>query len=83
MSLDHNNYHNNSVVGFSWDANPNKNNWTIAKSIANENGPKFAQFILNYADTYKKHHGQDIKIRLIAHNNDTSISAKKIIIILS
>jgi esterase/lipase superfamily enzyme len=70
MSLDHNNYHNNNsiVVGFSWDANPNKNNWTIAKSIAKDNGPKLAQFILNYADTCKNLHGQDIKIRLIAHS---------------
>jgi hypothetical protein len=69
MSLDHNNYHNNSViVGFSWDANPNKNNWTIAKSIAKDNGPKLAQFILNYAGTCKNLHGQDIKIRLVAHS---------------
>jgi hypothetical protein len=71
MSLDYNNYHNNNnsvVIGFSWDANPNKNNWTIAKSIAKDNGPKLAQFILNYADACKNLHGQDTKIRLIAHS---------------
>jgi hypothetical protein len=70
MSLDYNNYtsNNNSVVGFSWDANPNKNNWTIAKSIAKYNGPKLAQFILNYADICKDLHDQDVKIRLVAHS---------------
>ncbi len=68
ISLDYNNYHNNSVVGFSWDANSNQNNWTIAKSIAKDNGPKLAQFILNYADACKHLHGQDTKIRLIAHS---------------
>ena len=50
MSLDHNKYqnNNNSVIGFSWDANLNNKNWSLAKFIAKENGPKLAQFILDF-----------------------------------
>ena len=70
MSLDHNNYHNynnnnNSVVGFSWDANLNNNNWTIAKSIAKDNGPKLAQFIFDYME---KCSDSNSKVRLVAHS---------------
>ena len=66
MSLDHNNYNNNnSVVGFSWDANTvlNPSGWIIAKSIAKDNGPKLAQFISDY-----KIKCQATEIRLIAHS---------------
>ena len=68
MSLDHENYHNynnnnNSVVGFSWDANPNKNNWTISKSIAKDNGPKLAKFILDF-----KIKCPNTEVRLVAHS---------------
>ena len=66
MSLDHNNYqnnNNNSVVGFSWDANLNNNNWTIAKSIAKDNGPKLAQFILDF-----KINALITEVRLVAHS---------------
>ena len=65
MSLDHNKYqnNNNSVVGFSWDANPNKNNWTIAKSIAKDNGPKLANFTLDF-----KIQCPNTEVRLVAHS---------------
>lgn len=67
MSLAYNNYHNNnnSVIGFSWDADPNKNNWTIAKSIAKDNGPKLAQFIFDYME---KCSDSNSKVRLVAHS---------------
>jgi hypothetical protein len=70
MSLDdkkyqNNNNNNNTVVGFSWDANPNKNNWTIAKSIAKDNGPKLAQFIFDYME---KCSDSNSKVRLVAHS---------------
>lgn len=67
MSLAYNNYNNNnnSVVGFSWDANTtlNPSGWIIAKSIAKDNGPKLAQFISDY-----KNKCQATEIRLIAHS---------------
>jgi hypothetical protein len=65
MSLDHNKYqnNNNSVVGYTWDANPNKNNWTIAKYIAKDNGPKLAQFILDF-----KIHCPNTEVRLVSHS---------------
>ena len=43
MSLEYNKY-NISLVGFSWNSDIG---WDHAKSIANENGPRLAQFILN------------------------------------
>ena len=73
MSLDHNKYHNynnnnNSVVGFSWDANPHKNNWTISKSIAKDNGPKLAKFILDF-----KIKCPNTEVRLVAHSLDARV----------
>jgi hypothetical protein len=67
MSLDDKKYqnNNNTVVGFSWDANPYKNNWTIAKSIAKDNGPKLAQFIFDYME---KCSDSNSKVRLVAHS---------------
>jgi len=59
MSLEHNNY-SEPIIGFSWDANTT---WTIAKSIAKDNGPKLAQFISDY-----KNKCQATEIRLIAHS---------------
>ena len=65
MSLNDTNYHNNtnSVVGFTWDANPYKNNWTIAKYIAKDNGPKLAQFILDF-----KIQCPNTEVRMVAHS---------------
>ena len=68
MSLTYNNYqnyNNNSVVGFSWDANLNNNNWNLAKSIAKDNGPKLAQFIFDYME---KCSDSNSKVRLVAHS---------------
>ena len=65
MSLDHNKYqnNNNTVVGFSWDANLNNKNWSLAKFIAKDNGPKLAQFILDF-----KIQCPDTEVRLVSHS---------------
>ena len=70
MSLAHNHY-TNPLVGFSWDSNTkisiDGSGWNIGKLIAKHNGPKLAQFILDYMNTCKQHN-QDTKIRLISHS---------------
>lgn len=42
--------------------------WTTAKEIANENGPKLAQFILDYKDSCKQQQNSDVNISLIGHS---------------
>jgi pimeloyl-ACP methyl ester carboxylesterase len=70
MSLAHNHY-TNPLVGFSWDSNTkisrDGSGWNIGKLIAKDNGPKLAQFILDYMNTCKQRN-QDTKIRLIGHS---------------
>jgi pimeloyl-ACP methyl ester carboxylesterase len=70
MSLAHNHY-TNPLVGFSWDSNTkisiDGSGWNIGKLIAKHNGPKLAQFILDYMNTCKQRN-QDTKIRLIGHS---------------
>ncbi len=53
------------VVGFSWDSNTviNPSGWAIAKSIANQNGPKLAKFLCDFRINCQNHH-----IRIIAHS---------------
>lgn len=53
------------VVGFSWDSNTaiNPTGWDIAKSIAKQNGPKLAKFLLDF-----KTKCPNYKIRIIAHS---------------
>lgn len=64
MSLEHDQYVI-PIVGFSWNSNTN---WTDAKTIANENGPKLAHFIFDYKDTCKHQHNKDVNVRLVAHS---------------
>jgi hypothetical protein len=72
MSLKANGY-NKSLIEFSWDSNttsPNDINWSAwinAKSIAKENGPKLAHFIIDYLDNCNKEHEKS-DIRLISHS---------------
>jgi pimeloyl-ACP methyl ester carboxylesterase len=70
MSLAHNVYRF-PVVGFSWDSNttisPDGSGWNIGKLLAKDNGPKLAQFILDYMNTCKEHN-QDTKVRLVGHS---------------
>jgi hypothetical protein len=53
------------LIGFSWDSNTSfgKEGWKNAKAIAAKNGPKLAQFILDF-----KNKCEDSDIRLIAHS---------------
>jgi hypothetical protein len=64
LSLEYNNY-NISLIGFSWDSNKD---WDSAKVIAQENGPKLANFIIDYVNTCKNEHEIDSNIRLISHS---------------
>jgi Alpha/beta hydrolase of unknown function (DUF900) len=58
---------NNTIplVGFSWDSNTpfSEEGWNNAKTIAVNNGPKLAQFILDF-----KNKCEDSDVRLIAHS---------------
>ena len=64
MSLISNNYMI-PLMGFNWDSNTpiNKGGWEIAKNIAEKNGPKLAQFVLDF-----KNKCMDTDIRFIAHS---------------
>jgi pimeloyl-ACP methyl ester carboxylesterase len=69
MSLEKNNY-THPLAGYSWDSNTTKfqiktNGWIALKLIAKENGPKLAQFILDFMN---KCANQGSKVRLIAHS---------------
>ena len=69
MSLQTNNY-TIPLIGFSWDSNTpiSKEGWKTAKTIAANNGPKLAQFILDF-----KNKCEDSDIRLIAHSLGAAI----------
>jgi pimeloyl-ACP methyl ester carboxylesterase len=66
MSLAANNY-SIPVIGFSWDSNTtitaDEIGWSIAKKIAEDNGPKLAHFLFDYKDTCP-----DTDLRIIAHS---------------
>ncbi len=64
LSLNANGY-DIPVVGFNWDSNTaiNPSGWDIAKSIAHQNGPKLAKFLLDF-----KTKCPNCKIRIIAHS---------------
>jgi hypothetical protein len=73
MSLQANNY-KIPLIGFSWDSNtislPNDLGWfgwLNAKSISKDNGPKLAQFILDYMENCKNEN-KESKVRLISHS---------------
>jgi hypothetical protein len=69
ISLAINNY-SIPLVGFSWDSNTpfSVSGWKTAEIIAEKNGPKLAQFILNF-----KNKCSDTDIRLIAHSLGAAI----------
>ncbi len=66
MSLAVNDY-SIPVIGFSWDSNTtiatDGIGWSIAKKIAQDNGPKLAHFLVDY-----KSKCPDTQIRIIAHS---------------
>ncbi len=69
MSLAANSYEV-PLVGFSWDSNTplNKDGWETAKRIAENNGPKLAQFILEFKSKCK-----DTDIRPVSHSLGGSV----------
>jgi hypothetical protein len=70
ISLTHNNY-KNPLIGFSWDSKTHwdiKKAWDNAKTIAEDNGPKLAQFIIDF-----KNKCPNTNIRLIAHSLGAAI----------
>ena len=64
MSLENSNY-SIPLIGLSWDSDKL---WDEAKIIAKENGPKLANFIIDYIDTCKHQHNKDTNIRLMSHS---------------
>jgi pimeloyl-ACP methyl ester carboxylesterase len=69
MSLEKNNYAY-PLAGFSWDSNTTilqtkTNGWVALQLIAKENGPKLAQFLLDFMN---KCGHQGSQVRLIAHS---------------
>jgi hypothetical protein len=69
MSLAINNY-SIPLVGFSWDSNTpfSVSGWKTAEIIAEKNGPKLAQFILDF-----KNKCNDTDVRLVAHSLGAAI----------
>lgn len=73
MSLQANNY-NIPLISFSWDSNTTSllsdfglSGWNNAKKVAEDNGPKLAQFIFDYTNKCKDEN-KESKIRLISHS---------------
>ncbi len=64
MSLENNSY-SIPLIGLSW---PSDTSWPAAKLIAKENGPKLANFIIDYVDTCKHQYKKDTIVRLISHS---------------
>ena len=52
-----------NVIGFSWDSNTGMGDYGDAKKIAKLNGPKLAQFILDYHSE-----SENTKIRIVGHS---------------
>jgi hypothetical protein len=69
LSLEHNNY-NTSLIGFSWpsDTDFTPDGWLEAKQIAKDDGPKLADFILNYINDCKEIHNKHTKVNLLSHS---------------
>jgi len=57
------------LIGFSWDSDTeiSSDGWRYAQIIAKENGPKLAQFIIDFTD-WCRQQNRDINIRLIGHS---------------
>jgi hypothetical protein len=58
------------LIGFSWDSDTeiSSTGWEYAKTIAKENGPKLAQFILDLKDNCPQ-----TEVRLIAHSHGARV----------
>ena len=63
------------VIGFSWDSNTaiDELGWNIAKSIANQNGPNLAKFIVDFKDKCPND-----ELRIIAHSMGSRVTLSAI-----
>lgn len=79
LSLNANRCHH-PIIGFSWDSNTaiNPSGWYVAKSIANQNGPKLARFISDFKNTYP-----NVNIRIIAHSLGAKVVESALIALAS
>jgi Alpha/beta hydrolase of unknown function (DUF900) len=64
MSLEHNRF-TIPIIGFSWDSDKQ---WLSAELMAKENGPKLADFIINYMETCRQEFGNIVDVRLLGHS---------------
>jgi hypothetical protein len=64
LSLENNSYYI-PLVGFSW---PSDTPWVAAKLVAEENGPKLANFTSDLVSICKERQNMDVKVRLIGHS---------------
>jgi hypothetical protein len=71
ISLNYDNYRI-PIIGFTWDSNTAQDSqgqgWSVAKQIADKNGPKLANFLLNYLTLCNTENHQNTQIRIIAHS---------------
>lgn len=71
ISLNYDNYRI-PIIGFTWDSNTAQDSqgqgWSVAKQIADKNGPKLANFLLNYLTLCNIENHQNTQIRIIAHS---------------
>jgi hypothetical protein len=70
MSLEHNNYTDISLIGYSWpsDTGFTPSGWIKAKLLSVDEGSKLANFIIDYANTCHKQYNKKSDIRLIGHS---------------
>ncbi len=64
MSLESNNYPI-PLIGLSWNSNIK---WDDAKTVAQQDGPKLAHFIIDYVNTCKDQFNKNVNVRLISHS---------------
>jgi pimeloyl-ACP methyl ester carboxylesterase len=70
ISLEHNNYTDISLIGYSWpsDTGFTPEGWIKAKQLSIDEGKKLAEFILNYIDTCQQEFNKKSEVRLIGHS---------------
>lgn len=70
MSLEHNNYNDIPLVGYSWpsDTGFTPAGWTKAKELSVDEGQKLADFIFNYIDKCHQEFNKKSEVRLIGHS---------------
>ena len=64
MSLEYRNYYI-PLIGLSWNSNID---WEPVKVTAKENGPKLAQFILDYKERCKYEQNKEVNVRILGHS---------------